>query len=106
MDLFDRTKTEFHHGQADFLNRELNTCSLYLDLAYKSHEQEDKTSAAQAKAYAENSYATVLRLMSDPQYIESLAVEVGNDFKQQMDLIRKALEGLQLKEMDRPSETS
>ena len=81
MDLSERTNTEFHQGQADFLNRELNTCSLYLDLAYKSHEQEDKASAAQAKAYAENSYATVPRLMSDPQYVESLAVEVGKRFQ-------------------------
>ena len=103
MDLFERTNTEFRHGQADLLNRELNTCSLYLDLAYKSHEQEDKASATQARAYAEDGYTTVLRLMSDPQCVESLTVEAGNDFKQQIEVIRKALDGLQCKEMDRPS---
>ena len=106
MDLSERTNTEFRQGQADFLNRELNTCSLYLDLAYKSHEQDDKASAAQARAYAENGYTTVLRLMSDPQCVKSLTVEVGNDFKKQMEVIRKALDGLQCKEMDRPNKAS
>jgi hypothetical protein len=54
MDLFDRTKTEFHQG-----------------------------------------------IQFPVQEVGLPAVEVGNDFKQQVDLIRKALEGLQFKEMDR-----
>ena len=95
MDLFERTNTEFHQGQADFLNRELNACLLYLDLAYKWHEQDDKASAAQARAYAEAGYATVLRLMSDPQCVKSLTVEVENDFTKQMEVIRRALDELQ-----------
>jgi hypothetical protein len=84
----------------------LNTCSLYLDLAYKSHEQEDKVSAAQARAYAEDGYTTVLRLMSDPQCVEHLPIKIGHDFKKQMEVIRKALDGLQCKEMDRPNKAS
>src|SRR5437899_143322 len=95
MDLFERTKDEFRHRQAEFLTRELKTCSLYLDLAYKSHEKGDRTSTARAIAYAEDGYATVFRFLSDPQDSKCLTIKATQEFTVKMEGLRKTLDGLQ-----------
>ena len=50
MDLFARTKAEFRHGQAEFLSRQLMTCSLYIDLASRAHEEGDTAFAGRNSA--------------------------------------------------------
>jgi len=92
MDLFARTKAEFRHGQAEFLSRQLMTCSLYLDLASKAHQEGDTAFAGRATADAENGYGTALRFMSDPQYAKHLTIKAVQDFRKQLEVLRTTLD--------------
>ncbi len=95
MDLFARTKAEFRHGQAEFLSRQLMTCSLYIVLASKAHEEGDTAFAGRATSDAENGYGTALRFLSDPQCAKHLTIKAVQHFRKQLEVLRTTLDRLQ-----------
>ena len=92
MDLFARTKAEFRHGQAEFLSRQLTTCSLYIELASKVYEEGDTTFAGRATSDAETGYGTALRFLSDPQCAKHLTIKAVQDFRKQLEVLRTTLD--------------
>jgi hypothetical protein len=66
-DLFAGVQFTFHHRQAEFLKIELETCLRSSNLASRMYETGNRDSAERTTADAEESYAMVLRFLSDPK---------------------------------------
>jgi hypothetical protein len=95
MDFFEGTQAEVRQSQVENLSRELKTSSLYLDLAFKSDDQGDTASAAQARVYAEVGYETVFRWLSDQQCVKHLSINEAQELTNELDAFRQRLDWLQ-----------
>ena len=94
-DLFARIQAEFNHRQAEFLNTELATCSRCVDLASTTYKGGNRNIADRQMADAEEAYATVHRLLTDPNVPRHLTIKVVQEVSQKMQELRGRLDALQ-----------
>jgi len=97
MDLSGKVLLEFHHRQAEFLKGELDNCSRSVLAASTMYLTGHKDSADRKVSDAEQGYASVLRLLSDPHYSRYLTIKAIQEFTAKMGILRKTLDGLQRK---------
>src|SRR5258708_6458126 len=93
-DLFARVRSTFHHRQAEFLKIELDTCLRSANLASQMYQGGNRDSAERTTADAEESYAMVLRFLSDPKGSKYLTIKATQEFTAKIERLRKTLDGL------------
>ena len=94
-DLFVRTQAEFHRCQSEFLHLELATCSRNTERASMMCRSGSRKSAERTIADAELGYATLLRLMSDPEQAKRLTIKAKQELTEKMEGLRQRLNELQ-----------
>ena len=94
IDLFVKTKAEFNRQKSDLLHVELATCSRNADLASTMCRAGNRQVADRTIADAESSYATVLRLLSDPIQAKRLTIRATQELTQRMQALREKLDEL------------
>ena len=94
-DFFTRAQSAFQHGQAEFLNIELETCSKSAHLASMMFQAGKRNSAERSRTDAEQRYATVLRFLSNPEYSKYLTIKTTQEFTVKLEGLRKVLDGLE-----------
>ena len=94
-DLFARTQAEFDRRQAEFLITEVATCSRRTDLTATMHARGNRRVAEQTLADAENTYATVMRSLSDRNLSRGLTIKARQEITKTMKVVRGTLDGLQ-----------
>ena len=93
-DLFARTQAEFVRHQAEFLHIELATCSRAADLATTMRLRGDQKSAERTMADAEQGYAALVRLVSDPQHAKRVPIRESQELGRKIKALRQRLGGL------------
>jgi hypothetical protein len=94
-DLFVKTQAEFHRHQSELLHLELATCSRNTELASMMCRSGNRKSAERTIAEAELGYATLLRLMSDPEQAKRLTIKAKQELTKKMEGLRESLDELQ-----------
>ncbi len=93
-DLFARVQSAFHHRQAEFLKIELETGLRSAHLASRMYDAGNSDSAERTTADAEESYAMVLRFLSDPKGSKCLTIKATQEFTVKIEKLRKTLDDL------------
>ena len=93
MNLSQQILIEFRHRQEpEFLKNELETCSRSANLASMMYQTGNGDSAERTIADAERRYATVLRLLSNPQYSKHLTIKAIQEVTAKSAVLRKMLD--------------
>jgi hypothetical protein len=90
----ERLTAESHRNRIEFLKTELASCSTFASVAETEFRSGEHEAAERALGHAEDGYATVVRLMSDPKYADHMTDEERRELRARIERLRSTLDDL------------